>query len=64
MKKRVKVFETGKYPQGEYDFQRVRKIFGDINSIPIQINALIFGGNKNKLSIFFISLIKIGDEKN
>lgn len=30
MKKRVKVFETGKYPQGEYDFQRVKKIFGDI----------------------------------
>ena len=30
MKKRVKVFETGKYPQGEYDFPRVKKIFEDI----------------------------------
>ncbi|MBN1469533.1 MAG: hypothetical protein JXM74_04665 [Fusobacteriaceae bacterium] len=30
MKKRIKVFEPGKYPQGEYDFSRVQKIFGNI----------------------------------
>ncbi len=30
MKKRIKVFEPGKYPQGEYSFQRVKKIFGNI----------------------------------
>lgn len=30
MKKRIKVFEPGKYPQGEYSFERVKKIFGNI----------------------------------
>lgn len=30
MKKRVKIFETGKYPQGDYSIDRVKKIFGDV----------------------------------
>lgn len=30
MKKRVKIFETGKYPQGEYPIDRVKKIFGEV----------------------------------
>ncbi len=30
MKKRIKVFETGKYPQGDYPTERVKKIFGSV----------------------------------
>jgi len=30
MKKRIKVFEPGKYPQGDYPTERVKKIFGSV----------------------------------
>ena len=30
MKKRIKIFETGIYPQGKYDKERVKKIFGSV----------------------------------
>lgn len=32
MKKRIKVFQAGKYPQGEFDIDRVNKIFGDVKN--------------------------------
>ena len=30
MKKRIKIFETGMYPQGVFDKERVKNIFGNI----------------------------------
>ena len=30
VKKRIKIFETGIYPQGKYDKERVKKIFGNV----------------------------------
>lgn len=32
MKKKIKVFKTGKYPQGEFSEERVKKIFGNVKN--------------------------------
>ncbi len=39
MKKRVKVFESGKYPQGNFSNERVKKIFSNIKNKPRAIYA-------------------------